>query len=186
MFFSLKTQAIFRNPTNKDAHLSDKHAALSLTDNLPSIVSDPIDRESLFIRYLFTEPNVVKAAIKAGYSEQYSSGPIYGKLKTPKFQAKIREYAVTHELIDSVPVIMRLEHNALKWLADKPEELPKFASILKQKKQIAGLLQQDSQPAQAMISIGQVANLMLNVDQHTQPVVNELDNSSSIISVDDK
>ena len=134
-------------------------------DNIPSIVSEPIDRETLFIRYLFTEPNVVSAAIKAGYSEQYSSGPLYGKLKTPKFQAKLREYATTHELIDSVPLILKLEHNALKWLDGKPEELPKFASILKQKKQIAGLLSQDVAPQQATISIGQVANMMLNITQ---------------------
>jgi hypothetical protein len=158
-------------------------ANIATQDNFPSIVSEPIDRESLFIRYLFTEPNVVSAAIKAGYSEQYSSGPLYNKLKTPKFQAKLREYATTHELIDSVPLILKLEHNALKWLQDKPEELPKFAGILKQKKQIAGLLSQDAAPAQATISIGQVANLMLNVSQ-VDPL--ESDNTADIITIESK
>jgi hypothetical protein len=152
-------------------------------DNFPSIVSEPIDRETAFLRNLFIEPNVLQAAIKAGYSEGYANGPLYNRLKTPKFQAKLREYATTHELIDSVPLILKLEHNALKWLQDKPEELPKFASILKQKKQIAGLLSQDTAPAQATISIGQVANLMLNVSQ-VEP--GSGDNVTDIITVDDK
>jgi len=157
-------------------------------DYLPSALTSPdnIDRESLFIRNLFIEPNVLQAALKAGYSEGYATGPLYNRLKSPKLQERIREYARQHELIDSVPTIMRLEHNALKWLADKPEELPKFASILKQKKQIAGLLSQDVAPQQATISIGQVSNLMLNVNQHTQDVVNSSDNTAHIISVDDK
>jgi hypothetical protein len=148
-------------------------------DNLPG----PIDRESAFLRNLFIEPSVMQAALKAGYSEAYSKGDIYTRLRTSKFQEKVREYARTHELIESIPLIMRLEHAALKHLDGKPEELPKFASILKQKKQIAGLLSQDAAPAQATISIGQVANLMLNV---TQDVGKQADNSGTIISVDDK
>ena len=81
---------------------------------------------------------------------------------------------------------MRLEHKALEHLEGKPDQLPKFAAILKQKKQIAGLLSQDVAPAQATISIGQVSNLMLNVNQHTQDAVNDSDNTAHIISVDDK
>jgi hypothetical protein len=155
----------------------------ALQDPLPDI---PLDRESLLIRYLFTEPNVFQAAIKAGYSEGYADGPLHNRIKSPKLQEKIREYARQHELINSVPLIMRLEHKALEYLADKPSELPKFSAILKQKKQIAGLLSQDVQPQQATISIGQVSNLMLNVNQHTLPVVNDSDNTAHIISVDDK
>jgi len=166
--------------------LTDSSAATILPEPLPAIPDIPLDRESSLIRNLFIEPNVYQAAIKAGYSHSYADSTIHTRLKNPKFQAKVREYAITHELINSVPVIMRLEHNALKWLADKPEELPKFASILKQKKQIAGLLSQDVQPQQATISIGQVSNLMLNVNQHTQDAVNESDNTARIISVDDK
>jgi hypothetical protein len=160
-----------------------------MENNIPAYPTptEPIDRESAFLRNLFIEPNVLQAAIKAGYSEGYANGPLYNRLKTPKFQAKLREYATTHELIDSVPLILKLEHNALKWLDGRPEELPKFASILKQKKQIAGLLSQDVAPAQATISIGQVSNLMLNVSQaHTQDAVNVADNSANIINMDDK
>jgi phage terminase small subunit len=141
-------------------------------DNLPS----PQSQEELFIHNLFIEPSVTQAALKAGYSEYSAKSHIYAKLRNPKFQEKIREYARTHELIESVPTILRLENNALKWLADKPQELPKYAAILKQKKQIAGLLQQDSQPAQAMISIGQVANLMLNMSQ--------VDSNSNAVNAD--
>jgi hypothetical protein len=156
-------------------------------DNLPSIVSEPLDRESSFIRNLFIEPNVLQAALKAGYSEGYATGPLYNRLKSPKLQEKIREYARSHELINSVPLIMRLEHKALEYLEDKPSELPKFSAILKQKKQIAGLLSQDVVPQQAMISIGHVANMMLNVSQSTpQHVVNVVDNKDNIISVDSK
>jgi hypothetical protein len=157
--------------------------ALHEPDSLPSITSDPVDRESLFIRNLFIEPNVLQAALKAGYSEGYATGPLYNRLKSPKLQQRIREYATTHELVDSVPLILKLEHNALKYLEDKPQELPKFASILKQKKQIAGLLSQDVQPQQATISIGQVSNLMLNVSQ-VEP--GSSDNVTDIITVDDK
>jgi phage terminase small subunit len=162
--------------------LTDNNTALSLPDTFPSIQ----DQESLFIRNLFTEPSITQAALSAGYSESSAKSHIYTKLRQPKFQERIREYARTHELINSVPTILRLEENALKYLADKPEQLPKFASILKQKKQIAGLLSQDVAPAQATISIGQVSNLMLNVTQHTQDVVNAADNSAHIINVDDK
>jgi hypothetical protein len=151
----------------------------STQDNIPTV----IDRESAFIRNLFVEPNLLQAALKAGYSEGYASGPLYNRVKQPKFQAKIREFAVTHELIDSVPTILRLEHQALKYLDGKPEELPKFSALLKQKKQIAGLLSQDAAPAQPMININQVANLMLNVSQ-VEPI--QADNVSDIITVDDK
>jgi hypothetical protein len=50
-------------------------------------------------------------------------------------------------------------------LQDKPQELPKFAAILKQKKQIAGLLQQDTTPTAPTINIKEVRTLMLNVPQ---------------------
>ena len=132
------------------------------SDNLPT---EPINQEELFIRNLFIEPSITQAALNAGYSESSAKSHIYTKLRQPKFQEKIRDYARQHELIDSVPTILRLENQALKYLEDKPEELPKFASILKQKKQIAGLLSQDVAPQQATISIGAVANLMLNVSQ---------------------
>jgi phage terminase small subunit len=163
--------------------LTDSNAALSITDTLPT----PPDREQEFIKNLFLEPNPYQAAIKAGYSESYSVSTLYTRLKNPKFQERIREYARSHELVNSVPLIMRLENKALKYLEDKPQELPKFASILKQKKQIAGLLSQDVAPQQAMISIGHVANMMLNVSQSTpQHVVNVVDNKDNIISVDSK
>ena len=131
------------------------------TETLPT----PLDRESQFIRNLFVEPNLLQAALKAGYSESYANSQIYQRIRSPKLQEKIREYARTHELIESVPTILRLEHQALKYLDGKPEELPKYAALLKQKKQIAGLLAQDVIPQQATISIGAVANLMLNVSQ---------------------
>ena len=135
--------------------------ALQEPDNIPS----PLDREDTFIRNLFIEPSVSQAALKAGYPESTANSWIYSRLRNPKLQEKIREYARTHELVNSVPTILRLEENALKYLADKPDQLPKFSAILKQKKQIAGLLAADSQPAQAMISIQSVANLMLQVSQ---------------------
>jgi AICAR transformylase/IMP cyclohydrolase PurH len=64
-----------------------------------------------------------------------------------------------------VPTILKLEQKALKWLEDKPDQLPKFASILKQKKQVAGILSQDLTVVQPTINIKEVANLMLNVSQ---------------------
>lgn len=148
-------------------------------DNLPT----PQDQEALFIHNLFIESSITQAALKAGYSESSAKSHIYTKLRQPKFQEKIRDYARTHELVNSVPTILRLEENALKYLEDKPEELPKFSALLKQKKQIAGLLSQDAAPAQPMISIGQVATLMLQVSQ-VEPI--QADNVTDIITIEDK
>ena len=155
----------------------------ALQDPLPDI---PLDSESAFISNLFLYNSTTEAAIKAGYSESYATSAIRVRLKDPKFLNRIREYAQQHELVESVPQIMRLEQSALNYLRDKPQELPKFTGLLKQKKQIAGLLSQDVAPQQATISIGQVSNLMLNVNQHTLPVVNSSDNTANIIIVDDK
>ena len=151
----------------------------NMSDNLPTT----LDQEAAFIRNLFLFPSITQAALESGYSESSAKSHIYTKLRQPKFQEKIREYARTHELIESIPTILRLENNALKYLDGKPEELPKFAALIKQKKQIAGLLSQDSPVSQAMISIGQVANLMLNVSQ-VEP--GNSDNVTDIITVDDK
>lgn len=151
----------------------------SQLDSLPTTQ----DQEALFIHNLFIESSITQAALKAGYSESSAKSHIYTKLRQPKFQEKIREYARVHELVNSVPTILRLEENALKYLADKPAELPKFSALIKQKKQIAGLLSQDAVPQQPMISIGSVANLMLQVSQ-VEPV--QADNVTDIITVEDK
>jgi hypothetical protein len=131
-------------------------------DNLPE--STP-DREDLLIRNLFLCKTPREAARKAGYSESYTeSGLIYRRLKSPKLQEKIRQYAIANELLN-IPAILDLERGAIKYLQDKPQELPKFAAILKQKKQIAGLLQQDTTPTAPTINIKEVRTLMLNVPQ---------------------
>lgn len=135
--------------------------AIVEVERLPSNV-DP--REDLMIRNLFLCDSIAEAAIKAGYSESYANGPLYIRLKKPKFQEKIRKYAIANELLN-IPKIMRLESKALDYLVDKPAELPKFASILKQKKQIAGLLSQDAAPQVPTISIEKVGQMMLNVYQ---------------------
>jgi hypothetical protein len=172
-----------QSPIYKVSLLNDSNAATSLPDTFPISIPTNQEREDAFIRNLFIEPSVVAAALKAGYPQTSATSWVYQRLRNPKFQERIREYARQHELVESVPTIMRLEHNALKYLADKPQELPKFASILKQKKQIAGLLAADSAPTQATISIGQVANLMLNVSQVES---NSGDNVTDIITVDSK
>jgi hypothetical protein len=132
-------------------------------DNLPE--STP-DREDLLIRNLFLCKTPREAAKKAGYSDSYTeSGLIYRRLKSPKMQEKIRRYAIANELLN-IPAILDLERGAIKYLQDKPQELPKFAAILKQKKQIAGLLQQDVVPTAPTINIKEVRNLMLNVSHN--------------------
>jgi hypothetical protein len=157
------------------------YTEISTADDLP----EKPDRVELFIRNLFTEPSVMQAALKAGYPESSASSWIYTRLRKPKFQEKIREYARTHELINSVPTILRLEERALKYLADKPAELPKFASILKQKKQIAGLLQQDITVQSPTINIEQVANMMLNVAQSCDKASNDNEASKQHIEIID-
>src|SRR3990172_9182694 len=110
------------------------------------------ERAELFIRNLFLCKSTQDAALEAGYSPTYASGPIYKKIRNAKFQEKLRKYAISNELLN-IPKIMQIETDALRYLEDKPAELPKFAAILKQKKQIAGLLHHDMAPQAPMINI---------------------------------
>ena len=138
--------------------------------NLPI---DPPTKRELLIRNLFLYDNIQKAAIAAGYSPNTAKGEIYNILKKKKMQEQIRDYAIAHELIN-IPKILKLESDAIDYLVDKPQELPKFAAMLKQKKQIAGLLHQDATPQVPTISIGEVQNLMLNVSSNaTLPLIND-------------
>jgi hypothetical protein len=136
-------------------------------DNLPDPFQAP-NREDLFIQYLFMLGNTTEAAMKAGYSATYAYTAIRKRFKDVKFLDKIREYARTHELVDSIPKILKIENKCLTYLETQadPSEIPKFAAILKQKKQIAGLLQQDTTPTAPTINIKEVRNLMLNVSHN--------------------
>ncbi len=155
--------------------IKDTTLQLPATESNQDILPEPIDREELYIRNLFLCDSALEAATKAGYSYGYATGPLYKRLKSHKFQEKLRKYAITHELLN-IPKVMRLESAAIDYLEGKPAELPKFAAILKQKKQIAGLLHQEQVAQVPTISIDQVQNLMLNVSQ-VSPKVD--DNSSN-------
>jgi hypothetical protein len=134
---------------------------------------NPPTKQELFIRNLFLYETPFQAAIAAGYTESTAKATIYTQLKSKKLQDKIRDYAKTHELLN-IPKVLRLEDKALDYLIDKPQELPKFAALLKQKKQIAGLLHQDVTPQVPTISIGEVQNLMLNVSSNAAlPLIND-------------
>lgn len=140
----------------------------TMQDGDPDEIPDKPSRQELFIRNLFLFDSVLKAAITAGYTEGYARGPIYSRIKTKAFQNKLREYAVSHELLN-IPRIMRLERDAIKYLQGKPEELPKFASILKQKKIVAGLIQAETTHNVTMINIKEAQNMMINMPGNANP-----------------
>ena len=124
-------------------------------------------REEKFIRALFTYNNVREAGKYAGYSPAYvNSGNFYRKLKNPKFQEQVRQYAIAHGLLN-IPRICRIEDAVLTHLEANPLDVPKYQRTLKEIKQVSGLLQPDDQATKTpTIRISNVQNLMLQLHQH--------------------
>ena len=130
--------------------------------NTQEITTAEPAKQDLLIRYLFTEPNTLQAAIKAGYAESTANSTIYTLIKKPEFQTRLREYAIANDLL-SVPQLQKIENSCLKLVEADPKQYPKFKEIFRQKKQIAGLLEQDTQPRQPMINIRSIENLQVVV-----------------------
>jgi len=117
-------------------------------------------KEDKLIRNLFLYKTVYEAAIKAGYTEYTAKSTIYTKLKNERFKNKIREYAVSNDLM-SLPKIAYIEEQVLDHLVKNPLDLPKYAQTLKQKKQIAGILGQDVAPAPVVINIKAIERIQI-------------------------
>ena len=133
------------------------------TNNLPDS-AEPIQpepsKQDKFISYLFTEQTIKDAARKAGYAESTCASVTYTMLKDPKFQDKLRQYAIQNNLL-ALPQIARIEKKGLDALENDINKYPKFRDILKQTKQISGLLAQDTQPAVPTINIRSIEHLQV-------------------------
>jgi len=123
----------------------------NMTDIVPKGEDNPLpeapSREDLFIRNLFLYRTVKEAAIEAGYSANTANSTIYVKLKKKSFKNKIRDYAITNDLL-SLPKIAYIEEQVLDHLVKNPLDAPKHARMLKEKKRIAGILTPDPIPPQ--------------------------------------
>ena len=114
-------------------------------------------REDLFIRNLFITPNVKQAALEAGYSKGTSTGPIYQKIKSPRFQAKLVEYAKAHNILN-LPKILSIENKAIEYLStldgqELLQGLAKSKHTITQQKQISGLLKPEDEGNQRQLTV---------------------------------
>ena len=115
-----------------------------MADPQTDITPAETDRETIFALALFENPDVREAGIAAGYSETtLSSGYLYQKLKTPKFQAKLKEVAIAKDF-QHLSKAYQLEDKALaaalEQAIDNPDSaiknVGKLKHTIKQKKQI--------------------------------------------------
>jgi len=152
------------------------------TNNLPE-PTEPSKSDQL-IRYLFSEPDIKAAAIKAGYAESTASKHIYTMIKDPKFQDRLRQYAIANDLL-SVPQLQKIENSCLKLVEANPEKYPKFKEIFRQKKQVAGLLAQDTTPAVPTINIRSIEHLQVVLGDQVHKRVLTLDKPVKAQDVED-
>ena len=119
-------------------------------------------KEDKLIRNLFLCKTVYEAAILAGYSENTAKSTIYTKLKRERVKNKIREYAITNDLL-SLPKIAYIEEQILDHLVKNPLDTPKYAQTLKQKKKIAGILGGDDHQTPQVINIKSIEKVQIAV-----------------------
>ena len=145
-----------------------------ITDIVPqnedNTLPEAPSREDKFIRNLFIYRSKYKAAIEAGYSENTAKSTIYTKLKNERFRNKIRDYAITNDLL-SLPKIAYIEEQILDHLVKNPLDTPKFVRTLKEKKQIAGVLGHEiPKPQQPTINIKNLRVFMESLaPDHAKP-----------------
>ena len=127
-------------------------------DDLPTAET----REDKLIRNLYICKTVYEAAILAGYSENTAKSTIYTKLKNERFKNKIRDYAISNDLL-SLPKIAYIENQILNHLMENPLDTPKYSQTLKQKKKVAGILGEDVPQAPQVINIKSIEKVQVMV-----------------------
>ena len=154
-----------------------------LPDNTTNNLPEPTEptKQDKFISYLFTEQTIKDAARKAGYAESTCASVTYTMLKDPKFQDKLRQYAINNDLL-SLPVIAKIENKCLNLVDANPEKYPKFKEIFRQKKQVAGILAQDTTPAVPTINIKSIEHLQVVLGDQVHRRVLTLDKPVKAIS----
>ena len=120
-------------------------------------------REQKFIRNLFICSSIQEAGLKAGYSANTSKSTLYVKIRSPRFQQKVRDFAIANDIM-CLPRIARIEDQVLRHLEKHPLDLPKYKDTVRQKKQVAGLLNPDAQPSQPMADIRNIQQLMIQIN----------------------
>lgn len=135
---------------------------------VPEVVNEDEERENAFIRYLFLGLGVTDAASKAGYSKSYAESAVYQKFKSPRFQDKIRDYAVSTnaQTIPKVCDLYRIAVNQLYKEAQNGEleNLSKLRHIPRQILEIGRILTPEQ---------GQVANYV-NIEQIQAVITNNI------------
>jgi len=114
-------------------------------------------REELFIRNLFLDMGVKDAARQAGYSESYLSSSLYKRFRSPRFQNKIKDFAISlnYSFLPKVLNIHRLGLEAIeKDLREGGvEKASKLKHISRDSLRMAGLLNEDNKPAVSFVNI---------------------------------
>ncbi len=145
-----------------------------------------LSNQERLVLNLATCPNVHDAGIASGYSEAYSTGPIYKLLKSETFQAKLRNH-YRGSAASFLPFIQAIELKALNHVNGDITQLPKFSRTLKELKQAAGVLSQDSAPGVVLVKVQSIQNVMLNVQQGKESPLSPLSPRASeqdVIEVD--
>jgi hypothetical protein len=120
-------------------------------------------QDDQFVRNLYIFPTVKEAAEAAGYTGSMLKSGVYNKIKTKRFQDKMKEFAITHNVM-TLPKIMQIEDKVIEHLLKKPLESNKHVRMLAEKKRIAGVLGEDTPPPQ-----GVTFNIKEFYNQHWAP-----------------
>ena len=78
-------------------------------------------REDTFIRLLFQGLPLKESALQAGYSESFAVSNVYSKFNNPRFQDKIRQYAIANNSL-FIPKVCNLYNKTLKVLEQEVEQ----------------------------------------------------------------
>ena len=127
---------------------------------------DEPGREERFIRNLALYPTVQEAGIASGYSESYCSSTLYLKLKSPKFQQKLRDFYIANSHLN-LPKIANIHSQIIDHLTKNPLEAPKFGRTLKMELQTSRVLDSDT-PSVQIVNVSSIQNLMLEFQEHRE------------------
>jgi hypothetical protein len=139
----------------------NKTAIVNNNRDLPVIPGEltkkEASREELLIRNLFLDMDLKPAARAAGYSESYISSTLYQKFKSPKFQARIRDYASALNY-SFLPKVLNIHKLGLQAIEDDlksggVEKASKLKHFTRQTLQMGGLLNDEVKPGVSYVNI---------------------------------
>ena len=102
-----------------------------------------------------------KLAMMAGFSESTANTRIYSIEKEEWFQLRVQEYAKRHNLVENVPIALRILSKILNEIEANTDQYPKKKDVVKQALQIGGVLGQDEEkPTQTTVNIEEMKVLI--------------------------